>query len=47
MGVVPPAEGFMAGLKKICKKYGALLVVDEVMSGFRLCYGGAHQTYDI
>ncbi|MBE9529232.1 MAG: glutamate-1-semialdehyde 2,1-aminomutase [Proteobacteria bacterium] len=47
MGVVPPVEGFMKGLKKICKKYGALLIVDEVMSGFRLCYGGAHQTYDI
>ncbi len=47
MGVVPPAKGFMKGLKGICKKYGALLVVDEVMSGFRLCYGGAHQTYDI
>ncbi|MEK7774203.1 MAG: aminotransferase class III-fold pyridoxal phosphate-dependent enzyme, partial [Deltaproteobacteria bacterium] len=40
MGVVLPRDGFMAGLKALCVKYGALLIMDEVMSGFRLCYGG-------
>ncbi|MBI5643703.1 MAG: glutamate-1-semialdehyde 2,1-aminomutase [Deltaproteobacteria bacterium] len=47
MGVVLPKEGFMEGLKGLCKKYGALLIMDEVMSGFRLCYGGAQKVYNI
>ena len=47
MGVVLPKEGFMHGLKSLCEEYGALLIVDEVMSGFRLCYGGAQKLYNI
>ncbi|MEK6791333.1 MAG: glutamate-1-semialdehyde 2,1-aminomutase [Deltaproteobacteria bacterium] len=47
MGVVLPKEGFLTGLAALCKQYGALLVMDEVMSGFRLCYGGAQTVYGI
>ncbi|MEE8575241.1 MAG: glutamate-1-semialdehyde 2,1-aminomutase [Thermodesulfobacteriota bacterium] len=47
MGVVPPAKGFMKGLKRLTKKYGALLIMDEVMSGFRLCYGGAQKVHGV
>jgi glutamate-1-semialdehyde 2,1-aminomutase len=41
MGVVPPAEGFLAGLREISAKAGALLIFDEVISGFRAARGGA------
>ena len=41
MGVVPPAKGYLAGLRKLCDTNGALLVFDEVMTGFRVAYGGA------
>lgn len=47
MGVALPKVGFMEGLREITKKYGALLIMDEVMSGFRLCYGGAQKIYGI
>ena len=47
MGVVLPKAGFMKKLKSLCRKYGALLIIDEVMSGFRLCYGGAHKLYGV
>lgn len=47
MGVVPPKPGFLKDLSAICKKYGALLIMDEVMSGFRLCYGGAQKVYGV
>ncbi|MFQ5586451.1 MAG: glutamate-1-semialdehyde 2,1-aminomutase [Thermodesulfobacteriota bacterium] len=47
MGVVLPREGFLAGLRKLCTRNGALLIVDEVMSGFRLCYGGAQRVFDV
>ncbi len=40
MGVVPPHEGFNAGLKALCEQYGALLVLDEVMTGFRVSRAG-------
>lgn len=47
MGVVLPEEGFLKGLQALCRKYGALLIMDEVMSGFRLCYGGAQKVFGI
>ena len=47
MGVVLPKEGFLRGLVQLCKKYGVLLIMDEVMSGFRLCYGGAQKVFDV
>ncbi len=47
MGCVPPAPGFLEGLSRITREYGALLVFDEVMTGFRVAYGGAQQLYGI
>ncbi len=47
MGVVLPSDGFAEGLRELTKKYGALLIMDEVMSGFRLCYGGAQKVYNV
>jgi len=41
MGVIPPREGFLQGLQELCRQYGALFVLDEVITGFRLCLGGA------
>ena len=41
MGVVPPADGFLRGLREICTAHGALLIFDEVISGFRASAGGA------
>ncbi|MEZ0374049.1 MAG: glutamate-1-semialdehyde 2,1-aminomutase, partial [Candidatus Sericytochromatia bacterium] len=43
MGLVQPADGFLAGLRELCTHYGALLLFDEVMTGFRLAYGGAQE----
>jgi glutamate-1-semialdehyde 2,1-aminomutase len=47
MGCVPPADGFLSGLQKLCRKHGALLVFDEVMTGFRVARGGAQERYAI
>lgn len=47
MGVVPPAEGFLQGIRNLCNQYGALLIFDEVITGFRLSYGGAQAYYNI
>lgn len=47
MGVVPPMEGFLQQLREITKKEGALLIFDEVITGFRLAYGGAQSVYGI
>ncbi|MGB6432336.1 MAG: glutamate-1-semialdehyde 2,1-aminomutase [Candidatus Acidiferrales bacterium] len=47
MGVVPPAAGFLKALREITTRNGALLIFDEVISGFRLCYGGAQTLYGI
>lgn len=41
MGVVPPAEGFLQGLRDLCDKHKALLIFDEVITGFRLSFSGA------
>ena len=47
MGVVPPKEGFLAGLRELSTRYGALLIFDEVMTGFRLDRGGAQALYGV
>ncbi|MDH3453465.1 MAG: glutamate-1-semialdehyde 2,1-aminomutase, partial [Gammaproteobacteria bacterium] len=47
MGVVPPAPGFLDGLRKLCDKRGALLVIDEVMTGFRIAAGGAQERFGV
>jgi glutamate-1-semialdehyde 2,1-aminomutase len=47
MGVVPPAEGFLQGLREITASDGALLIFDEVMTGFRVHLGGAQALYGI
>ncbi len=47
MGVVAPRPGFLQGLRDICDQYGAVLIYDEVITGFRLAYGGAQEAYDV
>jgi glutamate-1-semialdehyde 2,1-aminomutase len=47
MGLVPPAEGFLAGLRRRCTDAGALLICDEVITGFRLAPSGAQGRYGI
>jgi glutamate-1-semialdehyde 2,1-aminomutase len=44
---VPPEPGFLAGLRQVCDQYGIILIFDEVMTGFRVAYGGAQQLYNI
>ena len=47
MGVIAPSKEFHQRLRDITKEYGALLIWDEVMTGFRLAYGGAQELYGI
>ncbi len=47
MGCVPPADGFLQGLRKLCDDSGTLLIFDEVMTGFRVHYGGAQELYGV
>lgn len=47
MGCVPPEKGFLKGLRQLCTKHGALLIFDEVMTGFRVHPGGAQALYKI
>jgi glutamate-1-semialdehyde 2,1-aminomutase len=47
MGLVPPAEGYLAGLRELTRAHGALLVFDEVMTGFRVARGGAQERYGV
>lgn len=47
MGVVPPADGFLGGLRELCDTHGALLIFDEVMTGFRVARGGAQERYGV
>ena len=47
MGCVPPRDGFLQALRRITEKHGALLIIDEVMTGFRLALGGAQELYGI
>src|SRR6201996_7169228 len=46
-GTIPPAEGYLRGLREVTEREGALLIVDEVMTGFRLALGGAIELYGI
>ncbi|MCE5314238.1 MAG: glutamate-1-semialdehyde 2,1-aminomutase [Armatimonadota bacterium] len=47
MGVVPPKDGFLSGLREICTDNGVLLIFDEVITGFRVSYGGAQTLYGV
>jgi len=47
MGCVPPQSGYLEALREITTRYGALLIFDEVMTGFRVAFGGAQQRYNI
>ena len=47
MGLIPPREGFLQGLRNECNRHGSLLIFDEVITGFRVDYGGAAKLYGI
>jgi glutamate-1-semialdehyde 2,1-aminomutase len=47
MGVIPPARGFLGALRTLTKKHGALLIFDEIITGFRVAMGGAQSLYQI
>jgi len=47
MGLVPPLPGYLEGLREITRKYSALLIFDEVMTGFRVAYGGAQARFGV
>ncbi len=47
MGCIPPINGFLDGLRQVCSDYGALLIFDEVMTGFRLARGGVQELFNI
>lgn len=47
MGLVPPAQGFLEALRELADRYGSILIFDEVMTGFRVAYGGAQALYGV
>jgi glutamate-1-semialdehyde 2,1-aminomutase len=47
MGVIPPKEGFLQGLRELADKYGSVLIFDEVITGFRLAKGGAQEYFGV
>ncbi|MBL1278529.1 MAG: glutamate-1-semialdehyde 2,1-aminomutase [Ectothiorhodospiraceae bacterium] len=47
MNCIPPVPGFLEGLRDVCDEYGSVLILDEVMTGFRVSLGGAQQHYGI
>jgi glutamate-1-semialdehyde 2,1-aminomutase len=47
MGLVQPRPGFLEGLRALCDRHGALLIFDEVITGFRLCLGGAQEYFGV
>ena len=47
MGLVVPADGYLQGLRELCDRHGAMLLFDEVMTGFRVAWGGAQNLYNI
>ncbi|MBK5294072.1 MAG: glutamate-1-semialdehyde 2,1-aminomutase [Acidobacteriia bacterium] len=47
MGCIPPASGFLEAMRELCTRHGAVLIFDEVMTGFRVAHGGAQQLFGI
>ncbi len=47
MGVVPPVAGFLETLRELCTRYGSVLIFDEVITGFRIAWGGAQERYGL
>lgn len=47
MNCIPPVNGFLQGLRHLCDEHGALLIIDEVMTGFRVALGGAQSYYNV
>ena len=47
MGTIPPQQGFLQGLQELCDEHDAILIFDEVMTGFRVAYGGAQSLYGV
>ena len=47
MGCIPPEPGFLQGLREICDRHGSLLIFDEVMTGFRVAWGGAQRRFKV
>lgn len=47
MGCIPPVQGFLSGLRELTQQHGAMLIFDEVMTGFRVHYGGAQTKYHV
>lgn len=47
MNCIPPQEGFLQGLRELCTQYGAVFIIDEVMTGFRVALGGAQSYYSV
>lgn len=47
MNCIPPKEGFLQGLRELCTQYGAVFIIDEVMTGFRVALGGAQAHYGV
>ncbi|VAX18782.1 Glutamate-1-semialdehyde 2,1-aminomutase, partial [hydrothermal vent metagenome] len=47
MGVLPPLPGYLEGLRSLCSEHGVVLIFDEVMTGFRVAFGGAQELYDV
>ncbi len=47
MGVVPPQPGFLEACRELCTRYGAVLIFDEVITGFRVAWGGAQERYGV
>ncbi len=47
MGCIPPADGYLAGLRRLCDQHQALLIFDEVITGFRLAYGAVQKLYNV